>query len=141
MDLIDLGRLNYLAIVAGVVINQVLGMAWYTLLGRHWMAETGLTPEDMEAMKGTPRQWYPYVIAVAAALVFVVAIAVLIEELGATDAVDGLVVGLLAAAAFIMTTSAMNYAFEGRSLRLYAINNGYHVVAFALIGALLGAWR
>ncbi len=141
MDGIDLGDLNYAAIVVGVVINQLIGMAWYTVLSRRWMAETGQTQQDMEAMKGTPRQWYPYVVAIASALVFVLGLAVLIQGLGAEDAVDGLLVGLLAAVAFIMTTSAMNYAFEGRSLCLYGINNGYHIVAFVVIGALLGAWQ
>ena len=141
MDSIDLGSLNYAAIVAGIVINQLVGMAWYTVLSRYWMAETGLTQEDMEAMKGTPRQWYPYVIAIAAAAVFVLGLAVLIQGLGAEGPVDGLVIGLLAAVAFLMTTNAMNYAFEGRSLRLYGINNGYHVLAFAVIGLLLGAWQ
>ena len=141
MDSIDLGSLNYAAIVVGVVINQLTGMAWYTVLSRYWMAETGLTQDDMEAMKGTPRQWYPYVIAVAAAVVFVVGLAVLIQALGAEGAADGLAVGLLAAVAFIMTTNAMNYAFEGKSLRLYGINNGYHLLAFAVIGAVLGAWQ
>ncbi len=124
MDTIDLGSLNYLAIVVGVVINQAIGMAWYTILGRYWMAETGLTHEDMESMKGTPRQWYPYVIAIASAFVFVLGLAVLIQALGAEGPIDGLVVGLLAAVAFILSTSAMNYAFEGRSLCLYGINNG-----------------
>ena len=93
MDTIDLGSLNYLAIVVGVVINQAIGMAWYTILGRYWMAETGLTHEDMESMKGTPRQWYPYVIAIASAFVFVLGLAVLIQALGAEGPIDGLVVG------------------------------------------------
>ncbi len=141
MDTIDLGSLNYLAIVVGVVINQAIGMAWYTILGRYWMAETGLTHEDMESMKGTPRQWYPYVIAIASAFVFVLGLAVLIQALGAEGPIDGLVVGLLAAVAFILSTSAMNYAFEGRSLCLYGINNGYHVLALAVIGVVLGAWQ
>ncbi len=141
MDTIDLGSLNYLAIVVGVVINQAIGMAWYTILSRHWMAETGLTHEDMESMKGTPRQWYPYVIAIASAFVFVLGLAVLIQALGAEGPIDGLLVGLLAAVAFILSTSAMNYAFEGRSLCLYGINNGYHVLAFAVIGVVLGAWQ
>ena len=29
MDNIDLGSLNYLAIIAGIIINQAIGAAWY----------------------------------------------------------------------------------------------------------------
>ena len=59
MNSIDLGSLNYLAIIAGVIINQVLGAAWYGGLAKPWMAEVGFTEEDMEAIKGTPKQWVP----------------------------------------------------------------------------------
>ena len=63
MDNIDLGSLNYLAIIVVIIFNQVFGAAWYSAWSKPWMAEVGLTQEDMEAMKGTARQWYPYVIA------------------------------------------------------------------------------
>ena len=53
MDNLDLGSLNYWAILAAVVFNQVLGAAWYSGLAKPWMAEVGLTSDDMEAMKGT----------------------------------------------------------------------------------------
>ena len=59
MSNIDLGSLNYLAIIVGIIFNQVFGAAWYSAWSKPWMAEVGLTQEDMEAMKGTARQWYP----------------------------------------------------------------------------------
>ena len=88
MNSIDLGSLNYLAILAGVIINQVLGAAWYSGLGKPWMAEVGFTQEDLEAIKGTPRQWYPYVVAIVCALVFTSCLAVLTQLTGA-DSVGG----------------------------------------------------
>jgi hypothetical protein len=33
------------------------------------------------------------------------------------------------------------YLFERRSLKLWLINSGYQVLAFALVGAILGAWK
>ena len=54
MDSFDLGSLNYWAILVAVVFNQALGAAWYSGLAKPWMAEVGLTADDMEAMKGTP---------------------------------------------------------------------------------------
>ena len=51
MDNIDLGSLNYLAIIVGIIFNQVFGAAWYSAWSKPWMAEVGLTQEDMEAMK------------------------------------------------------------------------------------------
>ena len=123
-----------------VVFNQVLGAAWYSGLAKPWMAEVGLTSDDMEAMKGTPRQWYPYVLAVGAAIVFTLVLALLAQGLGADGAGEGLGLGLLAAIGFIFTSNAINYAFEGRSLKVFLINGGYPLVSYSVIGILLATW-
>ena len=141
MSNIDLGNLNYLAIIVGIIFNQVFGAAWYSAWSKPWMAEVGLTQEDMEAMKGTARQWYPYVIAVVSALVFTFVLALLIQGMGAENVVDGLILGLLASVGFILMSYATTYSFEGRSLKLFLINSGYPVISYALIGILLAAWQ
>ena len=141
MDNIDLGSLNYLAIVVGIIINQALGAAWYGAWGKPWMAEVGLTQEDLEAMKGTAQQWYPHVVAIVSALIFTVGLAVLIQGMGAEDFVDGLTLGLLAAIAFIVTSYATTYSFESRSLKLFLINIGYPLISYAIIGVLLAVWQ
>ena len=141
MDNIDLGSLNYLAIVVGIIINQALGAAWYGAWGKPWMAEVGFTQEDLEAMKGTSRQWYPYVVAIVSALIFTLGLALLVQGMGAEDFVGGLILGLLAAIAFIVTSYATTYSFEGRSLKLFLINIGYPVISYAIIGVLLAVWQ
>lgn len=141
MDSIDLGSLNYLAIIVGVIINQALGAGWYSALAKPWMAGVGLTMEDVEAMKGTPRQWYPYVVAIVSALVFTVGLAVVIQGLGSEGVVEGLILGLLAAIGFIATSYATTYSFEGRSLKIFLINTGYPVISYGIIGVLLAVWQ
>ena len=141
MDNIDLGSLNYLAIIVGIIINQALGAAWYSALGKPWMAGVGLTMEDFEAMKGTARQWYPYVVAAVSALVFTLGLALVIQGMGAEGVVDGLILGLLAAIGFIATSYATTYSFEGRSLKIFLINIGYPVISYAIIGVLLAVWQ
>lgn len=141
MDSIDLGNLNYLAILVGIIFNQVLGAAWFSVWSKPWMAGVGLTMEDMEAMKGTPRQWYPYVVAIVGALVFTLGLAVLVQGMGADNVTDGLTLGLLAAVAFIVTSYATTYSFEGRGLRIFLINIGYPLISYSVIGILLAAWQ
>ena len=141
MDNIDIASLNYLAIIVGVIINQALGAGWYSALAKPWMAGVGLTMEDVEAMKGTARQWYPYVVAVVSALVFTVGLAVVIQGLGAEGVVEGLTLGLLAAIGFIATSYATTYSFEGRSVKIFLINTGYPVISYGIIGALLAVWQ
>ena len=141
MDNIDFGSLNYLAIIVGIIFNQVFGAAWYSAWSKPWMAEVGLKQENMEAMKGTARQWYPYVIAIVSALVFTLVLALLIQGMGAEHVVAGLMLGLLASIGFILTSYATTYSFEGRSLKLFLINSGYPLISYALIGILLAAWQ
>ena len=141
MDNLDIGSLNYLAIIVGVIINQVLGAAWYRTWGKPWMTDVGITMEDVEAMKGTSQQWLPFVVAIASALIFTFVLALLIQGMDANGAVNGLLLGLLVAVGFIATAFATTYSFEGRSLRLFLINIGYPLISYAVIGILLAAWQ
>ena len=141
MDNIDFGDLNYLAILVAVVFNQILGALWYSTLAKPWMAETGMTTEDMEAMKGTPRQWYPYALAILLAIVFTLGLALLVQGMEVDGAAEGLGLGVLAAVGFVLTSHGVNYAFEGRSLKLLAINSGYPLISYAAIGILLAVWN
>ena len=140
MDNLDLASLNYLAIIIGVIINQVLGAAWYRTWAKPWMADVGYTLDDLEAMKGTSQQWYPYVVAIAAALIFTFLLALLIQGLEADGPAEGLILGLLVSVGAIFTSYATTYSFESRTLRLLLINTGYPLVSYAIIGILLASW-
>ncbi len=133
--------LNYWAILVAVIFNQGLGAAWYSILAKPWMDDTGMTRQDVEAMKGTPRQWYPYVIAVVSGIVFTFGLAMLAQKTKADHAVEGLALGLLVAIGFVFTSNAVNYAYEGRSLRLFLINAGYPLISYGVIGIMLSVWR
>ena len=139
MDL-DLADLNYLAIVAAVAVNMIAGALWYSplLFARPWMAANGFTEEQIKAQGSATRG---YVVSVIASIVIAFAIALFAQAAGAVTAVDGLLLGLAAGVGFVMTTSAANYVFEDRPLKLYLINSGYPVVSFTLIGLLVGAWQ
>ena len=140
MDNLDFADLNYWAILVAVAFNQVLGALWYGTLAKPWMADTGITQQDIEAMKGTPRQWYPYVIAIVLAFMFTLGLALLVQGTEADGAVEGLGLGVLAAVGFVFTSQAVNFTFEARPPRLLAINVGYPLISYAVIGILLAVW-
>jgi hypothetical protein len=54
--------------------------------------------------------------------------------------VDGFGVGFVVGVFFVATSFGINYAFAQRSLKLWMIDGGYHIVQFILIGVILGAW-
>ena len=45
------------------------------------------------------------------------------------------------ALAFVATSFGINYAFAQRSLKLWLIDGGYHLLQFALYGLILGLWH
>jgi hypothetical protein len=55
--------------------------------------------------------------------------------------VQGTLYGLSAGLTWVAFSLGVNYLFEGKSLRLFLINGGYHTVEFTLIGLILGLWH
>ncbi|MCA1828096.1 MAG: DUF1761 domain-containing protein [Myxococcales bacterium] len=49
--------------------------------------------------------------------------------------------GLVAGAGLVATSFGINYLFSARSMVLWSIDAGYHVVQFVLFGLVLGLWH
>ena len=137
---LDLADVNYLAVIAAIAVNMIVGAVWYSplLFARPWMVANGFTEEQIKAQGSATRG---YIVSVIASVVIAFAIALFAQAAGAGAAIDGLLLGLAAGVGFVATTSATNYIFESRPLKLYLINAGYPVVSFTLIGLLIGAWQ
>ena len=130
--------INHLAVIVAAVSDFVVGALWYSpiLFYKAWMKENNLTEEILK--KGKP--------AITYSLTFVFALIIsynLAFFLGdaKTDVMWGLTAGILAGlgwAAMAFTTIAL---FEQKSFKYILINCGYIVIAFALKGLIIGAWR
>ena len=129
--------LNYLAIIASTVVMMVLGFLWYgPFFARQWLAAIGRTEDQINP----PPPW-KWALIVGGALISALVTAVIVDWAGADELVDGLLVGLVAGAGLIVTDSIKRHVYEEAPIALLAINNGYVVVGFALMGAILGAWE
>jgi uncharacterized protein DUF1761 len=128
-------HINYLAVVVAAVLNMAVGALWYSplLFAKQWLAATG--KKDM----GNPGPGYA--ITTLGSLVMALILAYVAGQVDATTFGAGVKIGLIAWAGFVATTYAANYVFEGRSLKLYAINTGYFLVTLVLMGGLLAAWH
>jgi hypothetical protein len=54
---------------------------------------------------------------------------------------DGLFAGFMAGFTYVATAIGVTYLFEFRPLKLWAINAGYQVLVFSVMGAILGGWH
>ncbi len=129
-----IAQLNWLAIAAAAVSAFVIGGLWYGPLFKHaWCREAGI---DMDAKPRHPARVFGT--AFAAALVGAAAFA---WWLGPAPGLEYAVRhGVLAGAGIAATSFAINYAFAGRSLKLWLIDGGYHTLQFAVYGMILGLW-
>jgi hypothetical protein len=126
--------LNWLAILAAAVSAFALGGLWYgPLFKRAWCREAGFDPDS--APPHPARSFTTaFVCSLLAALMFAVFLGPRATAAGGFGA--GFVVGLF----FVATSFGINYAFSRRSLRLWTIDSGYHILQFCLYGLILGAW-
>jgi hypothetical protein len=131
-------EMNYLAVLVGAVISVIVGGLWYSpvLFGNAWLALVGKTKAQAEA------EFSPLKIVWALVWGFVTSygLARVIVWTGKATLVDGVLVGVLTCVVFAIASIAVNHTFEGRPVKLTAIYAGHHLVAFAAIGAMLGAW-
>jgi hypothetical protein len=75
------------------------------------------------------------------AVIVSVVLSQVIRWSGAATIGSGMGVGLLAWLGFVATSSSVIVLFEQRPKALWVINNGYNVVGYVLMGALLATWR
>lgn len=137
MDGNALGQINYFAVVAAAVAAFVIGGTWYSsaLFGKAWQRETGLSDEQLAARNPGAVFGVSFALTLVASFVFAM-------FLGPRPALGfALFAGVSAGAAWVATSFGINYLFEAKSLRLFAINAGYHVAQYAAMGAILGLWH
>ena len=121
----------------GAVVAYIIGGLWYSkiLFGNAWMVALGKSGDDL----GHPVKamiWTAVGTLASASMMSWV-----IVWFGVFNQYEGALVGALLALGFVAPTMGANNLFEGRTLKLFLINCGHYVVAFAAMGAVLGGLR
>jgi hypothetical protein len=129
-------HIHWLAVAVAAIAGFPIGALWYgALFGKAWMAETGITQE--RAKQGNMAKIYGTTLLLN--LVISTSLAMFIGA--ASTLQDGLFAGFMAGLTFVAAAFGITYLFEFRSLKLWAINAGYQVVVFSVMGMILGVWH
>ena len=133
----EFGTINILAVVVSAVAAMVVGFIWYSppLFEKAWLKDTGRTREQLEA--DSPLK---YLVAFIGSLLMAYILARLLDIVGGPSLELGLLIAVMVWVAFVAATSAANFAFAGRPVRLWLIENGSHLLTLLVIGAILGVW-
>lgn len=128
---------NLSAVAAAALLSFAIGGLWYSplLFARPWMREAGLNEEQL---RGGPMARI-FGLAALASLVMAVNLAAFIGPKASLG--FGLFAGAAAGLGWVAMSLGVIYLFERRSFTLWLINSGYQVVAYTLMGGLLGVWK
>lgn len=130
------GTLNWLAVIAAAVSTFVIGGLWYSplLFQKGWMKENGVNEDDLKKRS-------PFLIfGLSFILSFVMSLNLALF-IGQERAVFGAFAGFMAGFGWVALAIGIISLFESRSLKYVMINGGYMVVAFTVMGLILGAWK
>jgi hypothetical protein len=133
--------LNYWAVLGAAVASMVLGALWYGLLfGKLWMRQIGMTGEALAAAK-TRGMAKPYAVALIGSLLmsYVLAHALVFASTftGTSGVSAGFTVGLWSWVGFIVPVTLTSVLWEGKSWKLWYLNNGYYAISLMVMGVIL----
>ena len=132
----DTVPINWLAVLAAAASSFLIGGVWYgPVLGKVWMRAAGIAP----AKAAEARLGLVFGVSFALQLIAAVVLALFIgsEATFSFAVLAGASVGLF----WVAPALGVIYLFEQRPLSHWAVNSAYQVIAFTVMGVILGAWR
>jgi len=140
----DFGSINWLAVLACVVVSMVSGSLWYNpkTFFPIWWKGIGKSDKDVP---GTANMGMTWALTIFSSLIQAVFMALFVHAMGSMTGgatlVSGATAGFMLWLGFVAPTYLVNKLFAGQSLKIWAIEVGNHLINFVLFGAILGAWH
>lgn len=135
-----LNNIDWIEVLLGGVIFMAIGSLWYgPIAGKAWMAEMGLTEEEIREM-GSPAK--AMILSFIASLFLSLGMALVLSLPSLADGgwVEGMNMGLVLSLLIIGGGTFANYAFENKSIRHFLIHMGNITLCMMAIGAMMGGW-
>ena len=133
----DAVQFNFPAVIVAALTSFLIGGLWYSpiLFEKSWMREAGIN--EAQYKQASPARVFG--LSGLASLVMAFNLAAF---LGAKASLSfGLFAGFATGLGWVAMSLGVIYLFEQRSLKLWLINSGYQIVAYSVMGAILGAWH
>ncbi|HEY6945211.1 MAG TPA: DUF1761 domain-containing protein [Candidatus Acidoferrum sp.] len=136
--------LNWLAILVAAIASMVLGFLWYSplLFAKAWTREMGYDINDKTKMDEMRKSAVPaYAGSFVASLIAAFTLALILHGMRAESLHFGLMASFHIWLGFVATVQFSGALFAKQSMKLFAINTGYQLVCYLVMGAILVAWR
>ena len=127
-------KLNWLGIIVATVVAFFVGFLWYGVLFEAvWKDLSGVGAEDSDPML--------MLLGLVQTFVTMVGLGWFIARDGAVGWMAGLKIGLVAAVAFALMTSAYDFIYQTSNIGLLPIDWSHMLIIYAVGGALIGGLR
>jgi hypothetical protein len=136
--------LNWLAVLVAAISTMVVGFLWYSplLFAKPWMREMGYDPNDKAKTDEMKKSAGPaYAGSMVAGLLSAFTLALILHGLRAEDLHFGIMASFHIWLGFVATVQFTNALFTKQSMKLFAINTGYQLVCYLVMGSILTVWR
>jgi hypothetical protein len=136
--------LNWLAILVAAISTMVVGFLWYSplLFAKPWMREMGYDPNDKAKVQEMQKSAGPaYAGSFVASLLSAFTLALILHGLRAEDLHFGIMTSFHIWLGFVATVQFTGALFMKQSMKLFAINTGYQLVCYLVMGSILTVWR
>jgi hypothetical protein len=136
--------LNWLAILVAAISTMVVGFLWYSpvLFAKAWMREMGYDPNDKAKVQEMQKSAGPaYAGSFVASLLSAFTLALILHGLRAEDVHFGIMASFHIWLGFVATVQFTGALFMKQSMKLFAINTGYQLVCYLVMGTILTVWR
>ena len=132
--------LNYLAVLIAAVESMFLGYLWYgPVFGKAWMKEMGLTKGKMDGKSAEMNKLYMIQAVGSIFMAFVLAHALVFASayLNESGISAGIQTGFWNWLGFIAPVTLGSVLWEGKSWKLWILNNGYYLTTLVIMAVTL----
>ncbi|NQU30876.1 MAG: DUF1761 domain-containing protein [Anaerolineae bacterium] len=136
----DFSSINWLAVVACVVVSMISGFLWYhpKTFFPAWWKGIGKSESDAGMEGAGVSTW---LLTIIAAFIQAVFVSLFLTNMGSNTLATGMQAGFVIWLGVIAPTNLVNKLFAGHGLKVWAIEAGNHLVNMLLFGAILASWQ
>ena len=126
--------INWIGVIAGVVVSWIAGAVYYMVLSEQWLASIGKTRDQING-----RDPSPYIIGFLCQVVMAIVLAAIMPGLfGSRTLANGLLTGGLMWLGFVITSMTLNHRYGQAPWSRTVIDGGYLLLALLIQGGIIG---
>lgn len=139
---IDLGEINYWAVLVAAVATIMLGGVWYSaLFAKTWAKLHGYSPEKLKEMQAKRPPAMFFGVMLVSYLLLALVIAILITAFKVDSAAAGAFLGFLLWLGPVTALAMTAYLAYDKPLGCYVLDGCYQFVFLVMMGAIIGGWQ